>query len=179
MKIKLSYKDWVAIGKNTGWLKEAAKLEEGGPDAGDIFGHPDTELDSSGNLAPFAPSRANAIEFAGWYPTVLKDRELGSVITEWINRASSLLTVLGKFKPLHISNIIEHSIKDSLSNVCEKYETDEAIDCERLSEIEVKNLNNKELTLDVNSNYFNMVKEKAIASLKKEVENHFKQSRGF
>lgn len=178
MNIKLSYRDWVAIGRNAGWLKEAAKLEEGGPDAGDIFGHPDTELDSSGKLAPFAPSKANAIEFAGWYPTVLKDRELGSVITEWINRATSLITITKKFKPLAISNMIEYAIKESLSSMCEKYGDEGKIDCERMADVETKELDNLKFQVDPSVD-FNMIRHKAAESLKRELEKHFKESRGF
>lgn len=55
MKIKLSKKQWQWMGLQAGWLKEAAKLEEGGPDMGDVFGDPDTQEDSKGNIAPFAP----------------------------------------------------------------------------------------------------------------------------
>jgi hypothetical protein len=178
MKIKLSYKNWAAIGNNTGWLKEAAKIEEGGPDAGDIFGDPDTELDSKGRLAPFAPSKAEAIEFAGWYPTVLKDRELGNVITEWIHRATSLIVISKKLKPAAISNIIEYSLKESLSSMCERYGDEGKIDCEKMGEVEIKDLNNVELKVD-SSVDFNMLRQKAADSLKRELEKHFKESRGF
>ena len=72
--IKMSKKDWLNIGFNSGWLKEGAKLEEGGKDMGDVFGDADTELDSSGNIAEFSPSSAENIEYTiEWLKPYVKD----------------------------------------------------------------------------------------------------------
>lgn len=63
-QIKISYNKWHEIGIEAGWIKESAKLEEGGPDLSDIFGDPQTGMDTKGKAAPFSPYTAKVIEDA-------------------------------------------------------------------------------------------------------------------
>jgi hypothetical protein len=110
MRIKLSNKQWQWMGMQAGWLKEAAKLEEGGPDMRDVFGDPETQEDSKGNIAPFAPVLGESEKAFEWLSSLDNGSlhryiasELKNIIIETVGNEPTMkeaIKILSKYPSL-------------------------------------------------------------------------------
>ena len=135
--MRMTRGQWAYIGLRAGWIRSAAKLDEGGPDAEDIFGRVDTGKTRSGTVPP-ATFLAGRFELPAWVRMTVKDRRLLHAVDHIANETMDTLTHWREGKPVDdmveqpdfarerelMALAIEKSIWHNLLVLCENGDTD-------------------------------------------------------
>lgn len=146
-QLKISHDKWFEIGVKAGWIKESAKLEEGGPDIADVFGDPDTGLDPKGKVAPFSPYKSNVIEDATIWASNSKCMsytayvEFKSIVKEIITRYRAKVKENENGPQTHIyiplfTNVIDAAnvgLTSAAYDFCKENPDQDIVDCIEIS----------------------------------------------